>query len=246
MDTVNCGRSLESEDFWKSDVLDKQLCTGIISGPTSQNPGSLATRLALQFVADFEDEDAAVFCPLLGSPPRLQSATIGANRVTELHHSLDLQFELLTDGLQLSNYQVCTLCVVIDVEACGSILHEAFDIIHQKINTRIQEIDHALLLLVYRHEPSFRTAKLRHHLETKAASQANVKYYPVTKGVTKHELRNWVQAHTSAPVDDIEHLLKPFANEPSEGEVEQKVLPMRMVESIQSWVFQYAMTDELA
>ena len=252
LDTINCGRSLEAKDFWKAEQIkpsESQLLTGIVSGTISQNPRSLAERLALEFLDDMEAEDKAVLYQRGGISGKLRPLRISANTEVLIHNTIDEYLETVTDNRELTQYGVIAHLVEVDIEASKDVLFKIFDIVYQRLKAFCKEKEVLnLLLLVYPYSASFDAANLNHHLLTKSEKQHDVKYYRVTSNVKQHEITNWFNDCGSVDVEDIHGYLSPFIEfgldeEDQNGYKQKHSLPMHFMEKVQHQIFKYVMKE---
>ena len=252
LDTINCGRKLESNDFWKTDEVkpgEVKVLTAIVLGPQEQNPRSLAERLALEFLNELDAENQAVFYQRDGTTRRMQPLSIAARTEVLLHNTVDQYLESIVNDRKLTNYSAVVHLVEVNVEASEKILYQVFDMVHQKLAdfSKQQEIL-SLLLMVYRYPATRDADQLNQHLKAKAMEDKQVKYYRITTGAKRQEIINWFNAHRSAQVVDVQTYLDSFMEACLDEESrktfkEKQILPMQVMERIQNQLFKWAMYE---
>jgi hypothetical protein len=249
LDTINCGRKAESEDFWKpSDFKpeEKPLLTCLISGKRSENPNSLARRLAFEFFSKLP-EDQSICYLREADGISIRPLSIDSNKNIPIHNTISQYLESFEQGCARCGYSWSAHLVEVDVEACGKRVHKILDILKEKFQVFSDRKElRALLFITYSFSETFDSSRLHQHLQDSLKESGPAKYYRITRGVDQQEIKNWFTANGLKPEEDINKYLEPLFTSLLNADQksvfrDRQIIPMHMMQEFQQKVFQSAM-----
>jgi len=248
LDTINCGRKTESEDFWRpSDFTpeEKPLLTCLISGKGSERPSSLAKRLAFEFFGRVPDDQTICYLRE-GDGTSVQPLKLNSNKEIPIQIAIHQYLESFEQGCGCG-YTWSAHLIEVDVEACGKMVYRILDILREKFQLFSEKKElRTLLFITYPYSDTFDSKHLQQHLHGKSKSLVPAKYYRISKGVDLQEIKNWFNANSMVPVEDINKYLEPFliflvnVNQ-KRAFPDKQILPMIIMETIQDRIFQAVM-----
>lgn len=251
LDTINCGRKAESEDFWKpSDFTleEKPLLTCLISGKGSERPSSLAKRLAFEFFGRVPDDQTICYLRE-GDGTNVQPLKLNSNKEIPIQIAIHQYLESFEQGCGHCGYTWCAHLIEVDVEACGKMVYRVLDILKEKFRVFSEKKElRTLLFITYPYSDTFDSTHLHQHLHGKSKALVPAKYYRISGGVNQKEIENWFNTNSAKSVEDVEKYLEPFLAfllnfDQKRAFRDGQILPMNIMETIQERIFQTAMNS---
>lgn len=249
LDTINCGRKTESEDFWKpSDFApeERPLLTCLISGRRSDMPSSMAKRLAFEFFSKLP-EDQSICYLREGDGISIKPLRLDSNKNIPIHNAIQQYLESFEQACCQCGYDWCTHLVEVDVAACGKMIYKILDIVKEKFRVFSERKElRSLVFITYSFPQTFDSSRLHQHLQDNLKESEPAKYYRITRGVDQQEIKNWFTANGLKPEEDINKYLEPFLTfhltaDQKRAFREEQSLPMNVMEKIQQRIFQVVM-----
>lgn len=255
IDLYNCGRTKESNDFWKPhdlDLANVPLLTGLLLGNDDERPVALAKRLVYEYLQIMESEEKMVLYKRGAENFEIKSISIDAKTDKSLEWTIDQYLTEFIGQGALEKYGAIAHILEVNIAESINVLEQiAATAIDKFTSFAKTQKTHNLLMLVFRFNAAVDITELEQTLSRISKKGEHVTYISKLGPVNNTEIKDWFVRLGAQNTEGI----KSYFNQFIEDEIEEKVVnpieesngswPMEKVLLVQDQVFQYAMKKDV-